>query len=49
MNCDKLLPHAFSDHSRKIRIGQLKAERLRVKNDRRAKHGLPAKAHYFEI
>jgi hypothetical protein len=49
MKYDKLIPHSFSDHSRKMRIGQLKAERLRVKNDRRAKHGLPPKAHYSEI
>jgi len=49
MNYDRLLPHAFSEHSRKIRIGQLKAERLLVKNERRAKHGLPPKVHYSEI
>ena len=48
-NYDKHLPHRFSGHARKINIGQLKAERLRVKNERRAKHGLPPKAYYSEI
>ena len=44
MNYDKHLPHRFTDHSRK-----LKDERLRVKNERRAKHGLPPRATYSEI
>lgn len=49
MKYDKQLPHPFSDHSRKVRIGQLKAERLLVKNERRAKHGLPPRKSYSDI
>ena len=39
-NYDNLMPHRFSDHARKWLIRHLKLERLRVKNERRAKHGL---------
>ena len=49
MNYDKHLPHRFSEHSRRVTIGQLQDERLRVKNERRAKHGLPPRKSYFEI
>lgn len=49
MNYDKHLPHRFTDHSRKLTIGKLKVERLRVKNERRAKHGLPPFTSYAEI
>ena len=42
------------DHFRLYRgtcktVGDMKAERLAIKNERRAKHGLPPKATYAEI
>ena len=49
MKFDNHLPHHFTDHSRKMTIGKLKAERLRVKNERRAKHGLPPFTSYSQI
>lgn len=49
MSYDKHLPHAFSNRARLVTIGRLKAERLRVKNERRAKHGLPPLKSYSEI
>jgi hypothetical protein len=48
-NHDHLQPHYQSFHSRKVTIGMLKAERLRIKNMRRAECGLPPKATYAEI
>ena len=48
-NVDNYLPHSFSEHSRKLNIGMLKAERLRVKNERRARNGLPPIKTYAEI
>jgi hypothetical protein len=45
----RCVPHAFSKHSKKWTIGQLKLERLRVKNERRAKHGLPPVTDYALI
>lgn len=47
-------PFNTYDHFRLYRgtsktVGDMKADRLRVKNDRRAKAGLPPKATYAEI
>ena len=42
-------PHAQSDHSQHVTFGYLKAERLLMKNMRRAKAGLPPKATYAHI
>lgn len=49
MKYDKLLPHRFSDHARRVTIGDLKKQRLAMKNMRRAEHGLPPKTSYAEI
>ena len=38
---DYALPHRQSEHSKHVTVGQLKAERLRVRNERRAANGLP--------
>ena len=46
---DKLLPHQFSGHARRVTIGDLKKQRLAIKNMRRAVNGLPPKASYAEI
>ncbi len=48
------MPLTNYDHYRLYRgtrktVGDMKAERLRVKNERRAKAGLPPKASYSEI
>lgn len=48
-NYDHCRPHAQSPHSENVTIGYLKAERLRIKNLRRAENGLPPKASYAEI
>jgi hypothetical protein len=41
INFDDCLPHRQSDHTKHITVSQLKAERLRVLNERRAANGLP--------
>jgi len=41
VNFDGALPHRQSAHSKHVTVGQLKAERLRVRNERRAANGLP--------
>ena len=41
INFDAALPHRQSDHSKHHTVGQVKAERLRVRNERRAANGLP--------
>ena len=46
---DHCRPSSQSSHSCVITIGNLKAERLRIKNMRRAENGLPPKATYAEI
>ena len=38
---DAMLPSKQSKHSRHVTVGDLKAERLRVRNERRAANGLP--------
>lgn len=38
---DYCLPHRQSDHSQHVTVAALKSERLAVKNQRRAKMGLP--------
>lgn len=38
-----------SSHSAPVSVGQAKAQRLRIKNMRRADNGLPPKATYAEI
>lgn len=48
-NYDGFQPHRQSDHGHKITVGHLKAERLRVKNMRRAQNGLPPVKSYAEI
>lgn len=48
-NYNNHLPHAFGRRTRHLTIGKLKAERLRVKNARRAAHGLPAIKTYSAI
>lgn len=48
-NYDHLSPHYQSRHSQRVTIGSLKAERLRIKNMRRAENSLPPKATYAEI
>lgn len=48
-NYDHFLVHKQSAHAKRVRIGDAKAERLRVKNERRAKAGLPPKKSYAEI
>lgn len=49
MKYDKLIPHQFSGHARRVTIGDLKKQRLTIKNMRRAENGLPPKASYAEI
>lgn len=49
MKYDKLIPHRFSDHARLWNIAMLKAQRLTIKNARRALHGLPPKKTYAEV
>lgn len=39
----------FSDHARRVTVAEAKAVRLRVRNIRRKKNGLPPKATYAEI
>lgn len=46
---DNYLVSNHSDHARRVTIAMAKAERLRVKNERRSKHGLPPKKTYAEI
>ena len=46
---DKYQANKQSKHSRKVTIGHLKAQRLIIKNIRRAKNGLPPKSTYAEI
>ena len=41
VNYDACLPHKQSDHTKHATVGQMKAERLRVRNERRAANGLP--------
>jgi hypothetical protein len=41
VNFDGALPHRQSAHSIHVTVGALKAERLRVKNERRIANGLP--------
>ena len=48
-NYDHCRPGRQSSHSMTVTIGDLKAERLRMKNLRRAENGLPPKASYAEI
>lgn len=48
-NYDHCRPHAQAAHSENVTIGYLKADRLRIKNLRRAENGLPPKASYAEI
>lgn len=48
-NYDHCTPGNQSSHSRRVTIGQAKADRLRIKNLRRAENGLPPKATYAEI
>lgn len=43
-SCDHLRANAKSPF-----IGQMKAQRLRIKNMRRAQNGLPPKANYAKI
>jgi hypothetical protein len=45
----KYLVNKQSKHSRKITVAMIQAERLRVKNERRAKNGLPPKQSYAAI
>ena len=48
-NYDNHLINRQSKHSRPISIGMLKAERLRIKNMRRAENGLAPKPTYAAI
>lgn len=48
-NYDHCGPGRQSAHSQHVTIGGLKADRLRIKNLRRAENGLPPKASYAEI
>jgi hypothetical protein len=41
VNFDGALPHRQSAHSIHVTVGALKAERLRVRNERRIANGLP--------
>jgi hypothetical protein len=41
VNFDGALPHRQSDHTKHVTVEQLKAERLRVRNERRIANGLP--------
>jgi hypothetical protein len=48
-NYDKYQIGRMSRHARKVTIGMAKAERLRVKNERRAKNVLPPLKSYAEV
>lgn len=49
MKYDNYIPHAFSAHARRVTIGNMKTQRLAMKNMRRAENGLPPKKSYSEI
>lgn len=49
MNYDHYQISPQSKHAQRVTIGQAKAQRLRIKNLRRAENGLPPKARYSEI
>lgn len=48
-NYDHIRPSRQTAHSTLVTIGDLKAQRLRIKNSRRAMNGLPPKLTYAEI
>lgn len=46
---DSNLPHRQSKHSEHVTVGALKAERLVVRNERRAANGLPPITNYAQV